>query len=121
LPITVRSGSTPVSSCAPPGATRKPLITSSNTSSAPLSVHSSRSSSSCPQAGGTSPMLAGYGSHSAAANSCSANAARSAASSFQGTITVAAAAAAVTPGEAGMPCVASPEPASASSPSTCPW
>ena len=41
--------------------------------------------------------------------------------SFQGTTTVAAAAASGTPGEAGMPCVASPEPASASRPSTWPW
>ena len=65
-------------------------------------------------------MLAGYGSHSAAARSCSANAARRAASSFHGTTTVCAAAAAGTPGEAGMPCVASPEPACASSPSTWP-
>ena len=66
-------------------------------------------------------MLAGYGSHSAAASSCSANAARSASGSFHGTTTVWAAAASGTPGEAGMPWVARPEPASASRPSTCPW
>ena len=41
--------------------------------------------------------------------------------SFQGTTTVAAAVAAGTPGLAGIPCVASPEPAAASSPSEWPW
>ena len=56
-----------------------------------------------------------------AAGGASATAARTAAKSFQGTIAVAAVAAAGTPGEAGMPWVASPEPASASSPSTWPW
>ena len=66
-------------------------------------------------------MLAGYGSHSTAASSCSAKAARTASGSFQGTTTVAAVAAAGTPGEDGIPCVARPEPASASSPSTWPW
>ena len=66
-------------------------------------------------------MLAGNGSAMIAASSCSAVAARSASGSFQGTMTVAAVAAAGTPGEAGMACVARPEPASASSPSTWPW
>ena len=66
-------------------------------------------------------MLAGYGSASTAARSCSAKAARTAPASFHGTMTVAAAADSGTPGEAGRPCVARPEPASASSPSTCPW
>ena len=66
-------------------------------------------------------MLAGYGSHRTAANSCSANAARTASASFHGTTTVSDAADAGTPGEAGIPCVARPEPASASSPSTWPW
>ena len=66
-------------------------------------------------------MLAGTGSARIAAKSCSATAARIASGSFQGTITVAAAAASVTPGLAGMPWVARPEPPSASSPSTWPW
>ena len=66
-------------------------------------------------------MLAGYGSHTTAANSCWPNAARTAAASFHGTTTVSAAAAADTPGDAGRPCVAMPEPASASRPSTWPW
>src|SRR4029453_3523288 len=41
--------------------------------------------------------------------------------SFQGTITVAAVAARVTPGLAGIAAVARPEPACASSPATGPW
>ena len=84
----VRSGSTPVSSWAPPALTRKPVMTSSKTSSAPCSVASPRNSSRNPHAGRTRPMLAGYGSASTAASSCSAKAARTAASSFHGTITV---------------------------------
>ena len=60
-------------------------------------------------------MLAGYGSQITAAASMSGG------SAPQGTITVSAACAAVTPGLAGMPCVARPEPASASRPSTWPW
>ena len=35
FPSVVRSGVTPYSACAPPGCTRKPVITSSKTSSAP--------------------------------------------------------------------------------------
>ena len=68
-------------------------------------------------------MLAGIGSAMIAARSPSAfaTAASSAAGSFHGTTIVSAACAAVTPGEAGMPCVARPEPDSASSPSTWPW
>jgi hypothetical protein len=66
-------------------------------------------------------MLAGTGSARIAANSWRSVASTTASASFHGTITVAAAAASVTPGLAGMPCVASPEPASASNPSTWPW
>ena len=66
-------------------------------------------------------MLAGTGSARIAAGECSATAASTAAASFQGTITVAAAAASGTPGEDGMPAVARPDPASASRPSTWPW
>ena len=51
-------------------------MTSSKTSSAPLSVARSRRSSRKPSAGGTRPMFAGYGSARIAANSCSAHAAR---------------------------------------------
>ena len=45
LPRIVRSGRTPNRSCAPPRATRKPVITSSKTSSAPDASHSCRSAS----------------------------------------------------------------------------
>ena len=68
--MTARSGLTPVSSWAPPRATRKPVITSSNTSRAPVAVARSRSSSRNPSAGGTRPMFAAYGSQMIAANSC---------------------------------------------------
>jgi hypothetical protein len=66
-------------------------------------------------------MFAGIGSAMIAANSRSASATSTAPGSFQGTITVPAACASVTPGLAGTPAVASPEPASARRPSTCPW
>ena len=66
-------------------------------------------------------MFAGSGSAMTAANSRSASAASSASRSFHGTTIVSAACASVTPGLAGMPAVARPEPASARSPSTWPW
>ena len=66
-------------------------------------------------------MLAGTGSARIAASSNRWVASMTASRSFHGTITVAAAAAGSTPGLAGIPCVASPDPASASSPSTWPW
>ena len=53
-----------------------------------------------------------------AATSRSPSACSTASRSFHGTTTVSAACASVTPGDAGSPPVASPEPASASSPST---
>ena len=62
LPRIVRSGVTPSCSCAPPRATRKPVITSSSTSSAPDESHSSRSSSRKPLRAGTRPMFAAIGS-----------------------------------------------------------
>ena len=122
LPITVRSGITPDSSWAPPVETRKPLMTSSKTSSAPLSVASSRSSSRKP---GLRRDEAHVGRVGLGQDRGGLRAARPrrviASGSFQGTTMVAAAAASGTPGEAGMPWVASPEPASASRPSTWPW
>ncbi len=66
-------------------------------------------------------MLAGTGSAMMAAGRTRSQAAATASASFQGTITVAAVAAALTPGLAGMPWVASPDPAWASRPSTWPW
>ncbi len=65
-------------------------------------------------------MFAGYGSQRRAATGRSASARSTPARSFQATTIVSAACAAVIPGLAGMPWVARPEPASASSPSTCP-
>ena len=88
LPMIVRSASTPVSSWAPPRATRKPLITSSSTSSAPVASARSRSSSRKPSRGGTRPMLAGSGSARIAASSWRSVAAISASASFHGTTTV---------------------------------
>ena len=52
----------PNSSCAPPRATRKPVMTSSNTSSAPTRSHSARRPARNPGSGGTRPMLAAIGS-----------------------------------------------------------
>jgi hypothetical protein len=66
-------------------------------------------------------MLAGTGSATMAAGRWRATASLRASGSFQGTITVAAAAASGTPGLAGIPWVARPDPASASRPSTWPW
>ena len=65
-------------------------------------------------------MFAGTGSAMIAATGRAASAASTAAVSFHGTTTVSAVCASVTPGLAGIPSVASPEPASASSPSTWP-
>ncbi len=62
LPSVVRSGVTPNSSCAPPAATRKPVMTSSKMSSAPTRSHSARSPARKPSTGGTRPMLAAIGS-----------------------------------------------------------
>ena len=45
FPSVVKSGVTPNRVCAPPRATRKPVMTSSKISRAPCSVHSSRSPS----------------------------------------------------------------------------
>jgi hypothetical protein len=50
-----------------------------------------------------------------------AKAASTAATSLYGSTIVSLAAAPVTPGESGSPSVATPEPAAASSASTCPW
>ena len=50
------------SSCAPPRATRKPVITSSKTSSAPDASQSARSASRKPGSGGTTPMFPATGS-----------------------------------------------------------
>ena len=62
LPSVVRSGRMPKRACAPPSATRKPVITSSKISTAPWRVHSSRSASRKPGAGSTRFMLPATGS-----------------------------------------------------------
>ena len=69
FPRIVRSGGTPKRSCAPPRATRKPVITSSKTSSAPDASQSARSASRKPGAGGTQPMFPATGSTKIAARS----------------------------------------------------
>ncbi len=66
-------------------------------------------------------MFAGIGSARIAAKLCSPIARSRAAGSFQGTTTVFAACDSGTPGLAGTPAVAIPEPASTRSPSTWPW
>ena len=121
LPRIVRSGVTPAGCCTPPGDTLKPVITSSKMSNAPASLATSRRKERNPGSGLTSPMLAGKGSQISAATGRARSAAATASRSFHGTTIVSAACAAVTPGLAGIPWVASPEPASARSPSTCPW
>ena len=67
LPNAVRSGRTPRRACAPPRATRKPVMTSSKIKSAPTRSHSVRSPSRNPGTGGTRPMLAATGSTMTAA------------------------------------------------------
>lgn len=52
---------------------------------------------------------------------CAAKAARTASRSLYGSTTVSPAVAPVTPGVSGSPKVARPDPAAASSASTCPW
>ena len=63
----VRSGLTPKRSWAPPRPTRKPVITSSKTSSAPAASQSARRASRNPGSGGTQPMFPATGSTKIAA------------------------------------------------------
>ena len=58
LPQVERSGTTPKTSCAPPVDQRNPVIISSNTSTVPSAVHSSRNPSRNPGAGATVPVAA---------------------------------------------------------------
>ena len=62
LPSVVRSGLMPYSACAPPSATRKPVITSSKISTLPCWSHTVRSVSRNPGAGSTQFMLPATGS-----------------------------------------------------------
>ncbi len=121
LPSVVRSGVTPYRACAPPGCTRKPVITSSKTSSASCSAVRERSRSRNPGAGGTSPMFPATGSTITAAISCSAKRASTEPRSLSSAVRVSATAPGVTPGESGSPRVATPDPACTSRKSACPW
>ena len=98
-------------------------MTSSKTSSAPQSSQASRSPSRKPGAGGTQPMLPGTGSTITQASSSPQRSitSRTLARSLNGAVSVSAVVAGGTPGEAGMPSVARPEPASTSSASAWPW
>ena len=88
-------------------------MTSSNTSRAPWSEQRVRSASRNPASGGTTPMFAATGSTITAAISPprAPNASRTASTSLNGAESVSRAAPSVTPGEPGMPKVATPEPA----------
>ena len=98
-------------------------MTSSITSSAPLSEHRVRSSSLKPGSGGTVPMLPAAASviTQAISSPWLAKATLTASMSLYGSTIVSWAVAPVTPGESGSANVARPDPASASSASTCPW
>ena len=62
FPRQVMSGLTRYFTCAPPQATRNPVITSSNSSSAPSRVAQVAQALEVPDAGGTTPMLPATGS-----------------------------------------------------------
>ena len=98
-------------------------MTSSKTSSAPEASQSARSASRKPGSGGTTPMLPATGSTMTAASRApwASTAARTPSASLNAQTTVSAATPAGTPGEDGIPSVAEPEPAAASSPSAWPW
>ncbi len=129
LPKVNRSGVQPGSTVPasrphqPAGPTRKPVSTSSSTSSAPCSAVIRRSAALNPGAEGTTPMLAGCASvmTTAIRSPWRAKASSTAATSLYGRTRVSAAVAAVTPAEPGSPSVARPEPAAARSPSEWPW
>ena len=123
LPSVVRSGRTPYSAWAPPGATRNPVITSSKMSTAPCSSQHSRSASRKPGTGGTQFMFPATGSTITPAirSPSFANASRTPPVSLKARVSVCSASAAGTPGEVGTPNVSAPEPAFTSSESPCPW
>ncbi|SIN04867.1 Uncharacterised protein [Mycobacteroides abscessus subsp. abscessus] len=99
------------------------MSTSSKIIRAPCSRVISRRPSLNPGPGVTTPMLQGAASVITAAifPGCSSKAFRTASRSLYGSTMVSAAVAAVTPAEPGIARVATPEPASDSSASTCPW
>ncbi len=99
------------------------MSTSSLINSAPSAWAISASAALNPGIGGTTPMLAGAASVITAAISPGwpANAARTASMSLYGNTNTSPAVAGVTPTESGRANVARPDPAAASSASTCPW
>ncbi len=107
------SGVIPKRSCAPPFASRQPVITSSKIESAPAPLQSETIASRKPGSGGTQPMFPTTGSTMTQAISwpCFANAARSAGSSLNGSVSVVRAVPSGTPAESGTPKVARPLPA----------
>ena len=118
-----RSAATPSRPYHPAAVTRNPVITSSLMNSAPYSSQSAFSPALNPGSGGTTPMLAAAASvmTQAIVSPTSSKAACTRARSLYGRTIVSAALAPVTPGVSGSPKVTSPEPALASSASTCPW
>ncbi len=113
----------PYSACAPPSATRKPVITSSKISTLPCRSHTARSVSRNPGAGSTQFMLPATGSTMMQAISLptAANSSCTCALSLKARVSVCAASSFGTPGEVGTPKVSAPEPALTSSESEWPW
>ena len=99
------------------------MITSSKISSAPDASESARNASRKPGAGGTTPRFPATGSTMIAARPSPyrSTAAAAASMSLYGVTIVSRAAPVVTPALAGIPSVASPEPAETSSASEWPW
>ena len=122
LPMVVRSGRMPNNSCAPPLATRNPVITSSKIKIAPASLHAVLSDSRKPSTGGTMFILPAIGSTITQAISSpnSAKARSTAAILLYSSVIVCSARPAGTPGELGTPSVSAPEPALINSESECP-
>ena len=116
LPKHHTSGCTPDHAVAPPTSTRKPVMTSSNSRSAPTRSHSARKPSRKPGSGAINPVFAATGSTATSATSAS-----SVGTTLYGTTTVSATAPGVTPAEPTSPCSARPLPPAASSASEWPW
>ncbi len=132
LPNVTRSGFHPMPSGTvldassphqPAGPTRKPVRTSSTISSAPFAFVICESARLKPRSGARTPMFAAAASTITAAmrSECSSNARRTASRSLYGSTRVCAAVSAVMPALPGSASVATPEPASASRESECPW
>mmetsp|Transcript_13061 Transcript_13061/g.29669 ORF Transcript_13061/g.29669 Transcript_13061/m.29669 type:complete len:244 (+) Transcript_13061:280-1011(+) len=123
LPKVERSGSMPKYFCAPPYEMRKPVITSSKTSTAPSFLVSSRSPTRNSLSGTMKPELPTTGSRMTPAISslfASKSALTDSRSLYLAT-SVLSAAPLVTPGESGRPSVITPEPAATRNESAWPW